>query len=309
MSFHDEILSIREQISFDESFNLPASFSNIALCGMGGSAIAGMFLSDIYSRVPVSVINDYRIPDWVGPETLFIAMSHSGNTEETISATEKARDRKASILIITSGGSLSSFEGKKIMIPRNLQPRSSIGYMLVPLLRTFGLFDKDIEKDTLAAIDSVLEKKEEIKALAELLVSSKKIPVIYGIPPTPTSAYRWKTQFNENAKILAHSSTIPEMNHNELAAIPHTYRADGFEFFVAGHPEGRYLDRVRITETITKVKFHLLPLFSESVVPQMFASIVYGDLLSFYVAESRKIDPEDVSVLKKLKTSLSGNSQ
>ena len=42
------------------------------------------------------------------------------------------------------------------------------------------------------------------------------IPQIAGSGLTSAIAYRWKTQFNENAKIPAFSHEIPELDHNEI---------------------------------------------------------------------------------------------
>lgn len=304
MRFYDEILSIRQQIGFREFFVPRHSYDNIVICGMGGSAIAGYFLQDLYSSKPVMIANGYDIPEFVNERTLFFAISHSGNTEETLSAVGKAAVKEAQLFFITSGGKLATLQGEKIIVPSDIQPRSAIGYMLVPLLRTFGLFDGETERDTLRAIDLVFSMEGEIREIAESLNGGAKLPLIYGVPPAPTAAYRWKTQFNENSKIIAHSATIPEMNHNELAAMPHAFLREHFEYFVAGYPRGRYLDRVRLSESIAGVKFHMLPEIPGGPVPEMFSAIVYGDLLSYHLAESRKIDAKDVSALTTLKSRL-----
>ncbi len=304
MRYYDEISSIRQQIHFEEDFVPRGGYDNIVICGMGGSAIAGMIFGDLYSKVPVSVANDYGIPDYVNNRTLFIAVSHSGNTEETLYGLEHAITKKAQIFILTSGGKISTFPGEKIIIPGDFQPRASIGYMLMPLLRTFGLVDNTVIENTVAAIEKVFDMEGEIRGIAEDMAENQRIPVVYGVPPSPSLAYRWKTQFNENSKIIAHSSAIPEMNHNELAAIPHAFLRDKFEFFVAGTPRDRHLDRVRISEEIAGLKFHRPPETDGGSIPEVFASIVYGDLVSYHVAETRGVDPRDVSAISELKKRL-----
>ena len=42
------------------------------------------------------------------------------------------------------------------------------------------------------------------------------MPLIYGAGPLAAVAYRWKTQFNENAKMHAFSHAFPELDHNEI---------------------------------------------------------------------------------------------
>ncbi|MGB9862089.1 MAG: bifunctional phosphoglucose/phosphomannose isomerase, partial [Candidatus Bipolaricaulaceae bacterium] len=54
-------------------------FKNAVVLGMGGSAIAGDLLAR-FARVPVMTVRDYFLPAWVGPETLLIAISYSGET-------------------------------------------------------------------------------------------------------------------------------------------------------------------------------------------------------------------------------------
>ena len=65
----------------------------VVVAGMGGSAIGADLLAAYaapYCRVPIFVQRDYGLPAWAnGPETLVIAASHSGNTEETLSSFEQ----------------------------------------------------------------------------------------------------------------------------------------------------------------------------------------------------------------------------
>lgn len=305
MRFYEEIASIREQVKSGSSFELPDSYRNIVICGMGGSAIAGLIFQDLFSKVPVTVANGYWIPDYVDENTLFIAVSHSGNTEETLYGIDRARERNAQIRILTSGGKLSDFNEKKIMIPGTFQPRSSIGYMLMPFLNTFGLMSEKTLEKLEDALTIIFNHENTIKAVAENLVKSRKIPLIFGLPPSPTIAYRWKTQFNENSKMIAHSAILPEMNHNEIAAIPHDLDPGRFEFFVAGTAKGRNLDRLRISQEISGFEFHGIPEIDYGTIPEIFASIVYGDLLTYYAAVARDIDPRDVSAITELKKKLS----
>src|SRR5690554_6308183 len=82
---------------------------NICLSGMGGSAIGADLLrayTHPSSRLPVFVNRSYEIPAWVGEETLFVACSYSGNTEETLSALELAKEAGAQVVAVTSGGAL-----------------------------------------------------------------------------------------------------------------------------------------------------------------------------------------------------------
>ena len=62
--------------------------NRIAVCGMGGSGALGDFIASILSKekIHVSVIKGYTLPANVDKDTLLIAISISGDTEETLSA-------------------------------------------------------------------------------------------------------------------------------------------------------------------------------------------------------------------------------
>ena len=72
----------------------PACIGNIkpdkiVVTGLGGSAIGGdllrtYLLGDL--NIPVVVNRHYNLPAFVGKNTLLLAVSYSGNTEETLSA-------------------------------------------------------------------------------------------------------------------------------------------------------------------------------------------------------------------------------
>src|SRR5215510_12298913 len=67
--------------------------ASIAVCGMGGSAIAGDVVSEVAAlrlRTPVTVIRTPELPEFCGPHTLLIASSHSGETSETLGLFEEA---------------------------------------------------------------------------------------------------------------------------------------------------------------------------------------------------------------------------
>ena len=62
----------------------------VVIAGMGGSAIGGDLVAAYaasFGKVSITVQRDYGLPAWAkGPGTLVIAVSHSGNTEETLEA-------------------------------------------------------------------------------------------------------------------------------------------------------------------------------------------------------------------------------
>lgn len=91
-------------------------YENILLLGMGGSAIGGLLLRDYLSdtaKHPMIITRDYHAPEFVGPKTLAIATSYSGNTEENLNALNEALIRGAQAITLTSGGVLAKESEKR----------------------------------------------------------------------------------------------------------------------------------------------------------------------------------------------------
>src|SRR5688572_13382340 len=108
---------LAEAIQIGESVKLsPAEkIKNVFIAGLGGSGIGGSIVSELAyntSSIPVSVGKGYFIPASVTKDTLFIASSYSGNTEETLACLEQAESRKAKIVCITSGGKVAEMAKK-----------------------------------------------------------------------------------------------------------------------------------------------------------------------------------------------------
>ena len=75
------------------------NYDRICITGMGGSGITGdviAMLAAERSPMPVLVHRGYGIPAYVNGRTLVLAISYSGNTEETISAVRPRRGGRAS---------------------------------------------------------------------------------------------------------------------------------------------------------------------------------------------------------------------
>lgn len=207
--------------------------SAILICGMGGSAISGDLLRGLMaSRAPLPVLvhRNYGLPAWVDASTLVVILSYSGGTEESLSAFATARERGASLLAVTTGGTLGRLAAEAalpvVTIPAGLPPRYALGYLFFGLLgamQTWGLctLPEGEREEALALIEDTVgrlaseEDDNPALAIARDLVGT--LPVIYaGDDTLGAVAYRWRCQFNENAKVLALHHVVPEMNHNEI---------------------------------------------------------------------------------------------
>src|SRR5256886_13148006 len=108
----------------------------IFIVGMGGSAIGGdvfaAWLAD-RAKIPIQVVRDYRLPAYARPEDLLVAVSYSGNTEETLAATAQGIKLGCRVVAITSGGTLRDLaRGNKVdafAVPTGLPPRGAFGHL------------------------------------------------------------------------------------------------------------------------------------------------------------------------------------
>ena len=204
------------------------NFKNILICGLGGSGIGGTIVADIVSikaRIPIATTKDYSIPNFVNNETLVIACSYSGNTEETLSALKKCKQKNAEIAIITSGGKLKKIAKEnnynKILIPPGQPPRAMFGYAFTGLfymLALYEIIDDSFKYDLKNAIELLNAEKPSIQKTALSLAEKlyKQTPVIYAANGFEGVAIRFRQQINENSKMLCWHHVVPEMNHNEL---------------------------------------------------------------------------------------------
>ncbi len=304
--FISELLSLKEQMRFKGSFEVPEGTRNIVVAGMGGSGVVGRIFKEMYSRLPVCTVNGYMMPDFIDENTLAICISYSGNTEETISAYSQAVQKGARTVIITSGGALGNETSPKVIIPAGISPRSALGYMLMPLLRSFGLVTEADIEEAYRILDGMDADNSREEAIAREIFDGQRLPLIYGTSPNESIAYRWSTQFNENAKVLALWSGFPELNHNHTMALKGTYRMENiYSLCIVSSNDKRVLSRIKATEEVTGHRF--MAVMGPRGVSEL-ARIMYlvhaGDYVSYHLARLRGVDPLDVSVIESLKEKL-----
>ncbi|MDP4219389.1 MAG: bifunctional phosphoglucose/phosphomannose isomerase, partial [Bacteroidota bacterium] len=144
MGGHLRDASIRSREALDRA-SLPQKneLANIILAGLGGSAIGGdLARSYLLSKlsVPFLINRTYDLPGFAGEQTMVIASSYSGSTEESLSMFEAAQKCGAKIICITTGGKLGSLATEHrlpmIVLPTGFQPRAALAYSFVPVLLT-----------------------------------------------------------------------------------------------------------------------------------------------------------------------------
>ena len=298
----------------------------LLVCGMGGSAVGGELASAAIgrrARRPIRIVRDYAIDAWVGPETLVLCSSYSGDTEETLACYEAAGTAGAPRVAVTTGGALAAAARRDgvpvIGVPGGFQPRAAVAYGTVAVLECAAACGAGPPlRDEVAGASMALEARvaewgpdapedSGAKALARALAG--KLPLIYGAGPTVAVASRWKTQLNENAKVAAFSSALPEADHNEIC---------GYEDPAAGSllstvflddegVHGRTRRRIEVTAELARAAgFGVERIAAEGRDPleRVLTLVLLGDLVSLYLAVLLGRDPTPVDAISQLKGAL-----
>lgn len=322
-------LQVQEAIEIGENADLGnlsvQDVKAIVFLGMGGSAIGGDLLRSVLInelKVPMLVNREYHLPAFVDENTLVIASSYSGNTEETISALGEAKSKNAKILCITTGGKIAAIAKENsyplISIPGGISPRAALGYSFFPILVAFsrlGLIT-DKQTDSEETIILLREMKNELSLAtpgnsAQVLAEDLKgrIPLIYGTEGfRGVVASRWKGQINENSKHLAFWNAFSELNHNETVGWEHPELTEKIHLILLKDNEDvRMRKRMEVTSDIIRPHVHGITEVrsrGKSDIARMFSLIYFGDFVSWYLAMLNQADPTPVKVIDHLKSEL-----
>jgi len=321
--------SLPEQMVFGldqgSAFSLPSDVSKIFVVGMGGSAIAAdVFAAWTMDRrtIDIQVVRDYRLPAYASEGDVVIAVSYSGNTEETLSAASQALGIGCKLIGVSSGGELADFckenRVERVGVPQGYPPRGAFGYIfgtIAGLCRSVIVdnVDKEIKKAAahLEEERKALNPDKSVKVNRAKSIALKvygKTPIIYGSMAFAPVARRWQTEFNENAKILAWASSFPEADHNEIEGWGGSQAAGRFlPIFLRDRDETEELrHRLDATRAIIGKRAKPIEVESEgaSLLSRMLGTLLLGDLASIYLAILRKVDPYPVVSIEALKARL-----
>ncbi len=317
-----------------QTLPLSASFEQldrIVVAGMGTAALAGDLLAALISdtcKIPILVHRGYELPAYaVGQRTLVIAVSVSGDDEETVSAFERANVRDTQILVITGGGKLAALAESTDAVTWTFEhdgpPRTALGWVL-GLLAAFASrlgLSPDLSKDVAEAVEVLRNRipilgvdgpvvKNPAKRLAGQLIG--RVPIIHGAGILAPVARRWKMQLNENGKTVAQWEELPEMNHNSLGGInfpaPVMTRVAAV-FLVLTHDEPEHFTRrISLTQTLylqQGLAPDVIKARGTGALAQIMSVIQYGDYVSYYVAMAYGVDPTPTPEISDLKERLS----
>jgi glucose/mannose-6-phosphate isomerase len=290
------------------------------VCGMGGSAIGGDLgaaaLGDRLSR-PMFTVRGYELPAWSPAGSAVLCSSYSGNTEETLACYDAAEALGAQRLVATTGGELAEMARRDgvpvIGLPAGLQPRAAVAYMFCSAteLAVLAMAASRIHTEIDAAAAHLEENREAIAARAAQLAEqlADATVVISGSDLTAPIAYRWKCELNENAKVHAFSSTLPEANHNELAGWAGAAKRGPYACVLLEDRDQHPRERRRIELTAELIEPSAtsvvrLEADAETRTARLFELVLLGDLLSVEIAERRAVDSWPVELIDSLKSKL-----
>jgi len=330
MLSHIDGLPDQLQIAWELGTNLDlprwSGIHQVLIAGMGGSAIGADLLAAYLSpmcRLPIVVHRDYDLPAWAkGKETLVITSSHSGNTEETLSAFNDALVRECRILAITTGGALAQ-AASQAEIPvwkfeHKGQPRAAVGFSFgLSLAAMFHLeLVPDLAEELAGAIGAMKEQQESVKA--EILAvqnPAKRLAgqlidrwvSVFGAGILAPVARRWKGQISEIAKAWAQFEFLPESDHNTLAGIsnPENLFSSQMALFLqspSDHP------RNQLRSQLTRKAFMLAGMNTDFItargdtpLAQLWTCLHFWDYVAYYLAMAYGVDPTPVAAIEDFK--------
>jgi glucose/mannose-6-phosphate isomerase len=304
----------------------------VAFCGMGGSGVAGDVLRELFRDrlgVPIDVTRGPTLPEFCGPHTLVVCSSYSGETAEPLACFEEALRRGCRIVPVAAGGRLAARSVEEglgvVSVPGGFMPRAALGYLTfgaMGALESLGLLPpmrEDVEETAaelgrLAAKlrSSVPRADNPAKELAWQV--GDRVPLIWGAEGIgAVAAARWKTQFNENAKVPAWSSALPELDHNEV--VGWTHPAGSAYFLIALRHDGEHPDvaarfplSIRIAREAGAVVEEVRGA-GDSPLGRLMSLVIMGDFTSAYHALAHGVDPTPVVAIERLKAALAESTR
>lgn len=324
-----QLAAFPDQLEWSRGKAMPdlSGAGNVIICAVGGSAIAGDVLVDLLAPsipVPLAVSRDVVLPGYAGKDTLVIVASYSGNTMESLDQYRDAMRRGCRIAAVTSGGKLEELALKNsqplIKLPAGNQPRASLGYLLgslaLMLQRALPVKVHDQLLASVPALRSYLDTlapdvpatRNQAKRIA--LAMRDRVPAIYAPRTVRSVALRWQGQVNENAKMVAFSGEIPEMDHNQLVG--------WLEGGTGCHCRPVILMPAVMMPTVRRMSEVTLQMMNERGLDPIFVTlpgtdllsnvlqgVALGDMASYYLAVLKGVDPAPVAPIKEFKSRIS----
>ncbi len=322
--FRDDILNFQNQfrVGADLAKDLSLKFKpgQIYLCGMGGSSFFNEIINNLNlyhfgSEAMIRPLRGYKIPQNINSHDLFLVVSHSGNTEESLAALEGLMAKNANIVIITHGGKLleiaESYNIPHVVIPGGTQPRLATGYFIsaiTQMLENAELIAAGSVQDLLAStakLNSLISEDLALSLANKIAAGQVRVPIIYGQEETEGLARAAKIKFNENCKIQSFYNFFPELNHNEMVGFTKMIMSPFFIFLKSNLSSPRNNLRIEKFIEVLKLKaeqdYFIFNMPGSNLIAQTFASYIFIDLITLHLADILDIDPEPVAMVEYFK--------
>jgi glucose/mannose-6-phosphate isomerase len=297
--------------------------NSACLCGVGGSAMCGDIILDYMAQNcdrNVSVVRGVSLPKWVANDTLIVVISYSGNTREALDIFEDAISKNLKTVCVSSGGELIKLAKQHdipfIQVPSGTQPRAALGYLMgavAVILDSAGFCG--MEQALEEVIPWATSEQPKLGPHSPTSVNSAKkiamklqgsVPSVYCPKSIRSVGVRWQNQINENAKMVAFAGEIPEMNHNQIVGWL------GGDTVCKCKPV--FIIPSELEPTVKKMTLTTIQMFNEkgldpivvqlegmTLLENILYGIMLGDMVSFYLARLRGIDPSPVDVIVEFK--------
>ncbi|MEV4562672.1 SIS domain-containing protein [Nonomuraea sp. NPDC049419] len=307
----------------------------IVVAGMGAAGLAGDILAAVVGNgapLPIVTVRSYQLPGWVGATDLVIAVSGSGDTEETLALATQAVRRGSSLLGVGPAGSpleAVALQASAVYVPVPVtgQSRSNLWLLSVPPIVAAAALrlvqaDADLFERVARSLEDIAHRcrpsSESFinpgKSLA--LDLAETVPMVWGASQVAgVAAYRMVCQLAASAKYPAVHGELPEAGHHQVAAF------DGplAERDIFADTSGRTLRLVVLRDVeehpqVTRRREAALRLAGERDVPvtelaaegvhpleRLASLIAFGDYASTYLALGYDVDPAAVSAITEVK--------
>lgn len=288
------------------------NYKQFVVLGMGGSNLAATIIRNLKPSVNIRSHKGYGLPE-LEPQTLVIASSYSGNTEETLDGVNQAQSQGLPLAVISTGGLLLELAQTNnlpyIEIPNtHIQPRSALGFDVLATLKLIGETELISEVSKLTSLNPQDFEKQG-KALAKNM--QDHVPVIYASCNYSGLAYNWKIKLNETGKVPAFFNLLPELNHNEMTGFDvqkaSRHLSQNFHFLFLKDSKGdhpRVVKRFEVLEKLYKdrgLRVEVLELQGASTAEKIFSSLILADWTALHTAEIYGHESEQVPMVEEFK--------
>ncbi|MEM4495360.1 MAG: SIS domain-containing protein [Candidatus Caldarchaeum sp.] len=294
----------------------PVYVRRIFVAGVGGSGIVGDIISairDPNSSLQVETLKTFHLPGYVGPDTLLIPVSYSGDTVETCWSFIDGFSKGVAVVGVSSGGRLTSLmemRGLRVVkVSEGLQPRYAVPEMVGAVYGLLTGFEAFPREKFLQAVDEFETFAKQFSENGYQSVVDQARPllgrhaVIVSADHVYSAAYRLKCQLNENAKHPCHVATAPEAFHNEVEG----WSSHGNYCYVFLRSE---YEQLMVSDGLDWMEDYLrskgaavveLRAKSSSTISELLKLLLLADFMSLGVAFLKKVDPIGLQAIPKIR--------